>query len=244
MGKKYNLTVIISSRHDAESDEAQKLIQSIKDTCETRANVLFFANDGGLGLSALYHSCLEYTEIDTDIVVFCHDDITFLKPGWGEELLRLFKQNKEYGIIGVAGSDEFGDENSRGQAAWWRYTGSTYGQVLHRNRSEGKTWLTCFSPLLDHDLEEVCVIDGLFIAIDRTKIKKNFDSEIGPWNFYDIDFCLANYVSGVKIGVTTNIRIMHDSVGELKDNWYEQRQIVCDKYKEYLPIKINKKSKK
>ena len=37
---------------------------------------------------------------------------------------------------------------------------------------------------------------------------------------YDIDFCLSNYIDGkTKIGVTTNIRLAHNSVGELKDNY-------------------------
>ena len=71
------------------------------------------------------------------------------------------------------------------------------------------------------------------------KIKKNFDPNIKGFNFYDIDFCLSNYIEGkCKIGVTSNIRIAHNSIGELTDEWYQNREIVNNKYKDYFPIKI------
>ena len=93
-------------------------------------------------------------------------------------------------------------------------------------------------------MEEVCVIDGLFMAINRKRISKNFDDKLKGFNFYDIDFCLANYIDGkCKIGVTTNIRLAHKSVGELSDNWYENRDIIREKYGKYFPIKIAKNKK-
>ena len=58
---------------------------------------------------------------------------------------------------------------------------------------------------------------------------------------YDIDFCLANYLDGnTKIGVTTNIRIAHNSIGELKPEWYENRDMINEKYGKYFPIDIEK----
>ena len=154
-----------------------------------------------------------------------------MKKGWGEELIRLFTKNKKFGIIGVAGSAEF-DENG----AWWNYN-KKFGQVLHKH--DGKSWLTAFSPLLDKDLEEVCVIDGLFIAVKRSRVTKNFDPELPGFNFYDVDFCLANFIDGkTKIGVTTNIRLAHKSIGQLSENWYANRDIINDKYGEYFPIRL------
>ena len=73
---------------------------------------------------------LESKDIKENIVIFIHDDIEFLRKGWGREIMRLFNENKEYGIIGVAGSAQF-DEGG----AWWNYD-KKFGQVLHRN--EGK----------------------------------------------------------------------------------------------------------
>ena len=227
--KDKDVTVIIPSRKNDE--ESERFIDTVKETIGCKANVIFVVNDNSMNLSRLYYSMLVNEQIESDIIVFCHDDIEFLKKGWGEEVIRLFSKNKKYGIIGVAGSAEFDEK-----AAWWNY-GKKYGQVLHKHG--GKSWLTAFSPLLDHDLEEVCVIDGLFMAVKRSRISKNFDPELPGFDFYDIDFCLANFIDGkTKIGVTTNIRLAHKSIGELSDNWYNNRNIINEKYGEYYPIRV------
>jgi hypothetical protein len=182
-----------------------------------------------VGLTTVYYEAM--SKCETDIIVFIHDDIEFLRNGWGTELMRMFNEHQDYGIIGVAGSAEF-----EYNAMWWNYP-KKYGQVLHRN--EGQSWLTTFSPLLKKDLEEVCVIDGLFMAVHRNRISKEFNKEIQGFNFYDIDFCLSNFLDkNTKIGVTTNIRIAHNSVGKLSENWFQNREIINKKYGEYYPIHV------
>lgn len=227
--KDKEITVVVSSRKNDE--ESKAFIESVKQTVGCKTNVIFVVNDNSMSLSRVYYSMLVNDQIESDIIVFCHDDVEFLKKGWGEEVIRLFSKNKKYGIIGVAGSAEF-DAN----AAWWNYQ-KKYGQVLHKH--DGKSWLTAFSPLLDKDLEEVCVIDGLFMAVKRSRLTKNFDPDLPGFDFYDIDFCLSNFIDGkTKIGVTTNIRLAHKSVGELSQNWYENRKIINDKYGKDYPIKV------
>lgn len=122
------------------------------------------------------------SEIDSDVLVFIHDDIEFLREGWGKEVLRLFNEHTDYGIIGVAGSAQFDEKG-----AWWNYE-KKFGQVLHR--ANGKSWLTAFSPLLDKDLQEVVVIDGLFMAVHRRRLAENFSRELDGFDFYDIYFAL------------------------------------------------------
>lgn len=176
---------------------------------------------------------IDNKEIDTNVMVFIHDDIEFLRKDWGKEVLRLFNTHEDYGIIGVAGSAQF-DEN----AAWWNYD-KKFGQVLHR--AEGKSWLTAFSPLLDKDLQEVVVIDGLFMAVHKNRIKENFSREILNFDFYDIYFCLSNWeAKKCKIGVTTNIRLAHNSVGNLKPSWFENKEITNKRFGKHYPIDILK----
>lgn len=226
-----SIAVVVCSREN--SEQKKDFIQHIKDTCGCNAHVYFLINQDGVGLTQIYEDMIKSDKVDSNVIIFIHDDIEFLKKGWGAEILRLFNKHKDYGIIGVAGSAQF-DENG----AWWQYN-KKYGQVLHRH--DGKSWLTVFSPLLDQDLQEVCVIDGLFMAVHKKRISKNFDPEVKGFNFYDIDFCLANYIDGkTKIGVTTNIRIAHNSVGEMKPEWYTNRDQINEKYKDYYPIDLEK----
>jgi hypothetical protein len=44
-----------------------------------------------------------------------------------------------------------------------------------------------------------------------------------------------------KIGVTTNIRIAHNSIGELKPTWYQNREIINNRWGDKFPIDILKK---
>ena len=225
------IAVVVCSKKT--SDENKGFVEHIKETCGCDTHVYMIHNPDGVSLSKIYADMVVNKEIDSDIIVFIHDDIEFLKKGWGKEVLRLFNEHKEYGIIGVAGSAQF-DENG----AWWNYE-KKYGQVLHRN--EGKSWLTAFSPLLTKDLEDVVVIDGLFMAVHKRRISENFSREIEFFDFYDVYFCLSNYLSKkCKIGVTTNIRLAHNSVGKLKDSWYKNREIVNEKFKRYFPIDVEK----
>lgn len=216
------------------NEEIKPFVEHLKNTSGCNTHVYYIHNPDGISLSKIYADMLETSEIKENIIAFIHDDIEFLRAGWGAETLRLFNDNEEYGIIGVAGSAQF-DKNG----AWWNYE-KKFGQVLHR--SEGKSWLTAFSPLLDKDLQEVVVIDGLFIAVHKKRISSNFDRELSSFDFYDIALCLQNHFDGkCKIGVTTNIRLAHNSIGKLKDSWYKNREIINEKWGDKFPIDILKK---
>lgn len=225
------ISVVVCSKKTTEENKG--FIEHIKETCDCDTHVYMIHNPDGISISKIYADMVTNQEIDTDILVFIHDDIEFLRKGWGKEILRLFNEHEDYGIIGVAGSAQF-DEHG----AWWNYE-KKFGQVLHR--SEGKSWLTAFSPLLDKDLQEVVVIDGLFMAIHKKRIIENFNRDLLNFDMYDIYFCLKNWeTKGTKIGVTTNIRLAHNSVGKLKPSWYENREIVNRDFGKYYPIDILK----
>ena len=177
------IAVVVCSKKTTEENKG--FIEHIKDTCGCDAHVYMIHNPEGVSISKIYADMFDNKEIDSDVMVFIHDDIEFLKKNWGKEVLRLFNENQDYGIIGVAGSAQF-DSN----AAWWNYE-KKFGQVLHRN--EGKSWLTAFSPLLDKDLQEVLVVDGLFVAVHRQRVSENFNRDLLGFDFYEIDFCMSNY---------------------------------------------------
>ena len=237
--KDKKVAVIYSTRS---METANEMAEKINKTCGFNCDIYAIVNAEGVkGLSTLYNESINNDNDENgnrrhDVYVFIHDDIDFLKQGWAAEINRLFNDHKDYGIIGVAGSAEFDN-----MGMWWNYP-KKYGQVLHR--SNGRSWLTAFSPLLDKDLEEVCVVDGLFIAVQADRISCLFDEQY-KFNFYDIAFCLSNFLDGkTKIGVTTNIRIAHNSVGELKQEWFENRDKIINQFGKNFPIKLETKKVK
>lgn len=168
-----------------------------------------------------------------DIVVFCHDDLTIETNRWGDKLLKHFDKNPEYGIFGVAGTKFM---PSSGQ--WWENKKKMYGRVAHTH--EGKTWLSSYSPDMGNDIEQTIMVDGVFFALHKQRIKKQFDETVEGFHFYDVTFCFDNYLAGVKIGVFTNIRVNHKSIGMTNEAWDANRILFATKYKESLPANIKK----
>jgi glycosyltransferase involved in cell wall biosynthesis len=171
------------------------------------------------------------------IVVFCHDDLTIETKQWGTKLIKLFERNKEYGIIGIAGT-KFMAENGQ----WWTNPRKMYGRVQHTH--EGKTWLSSYSDDLGQSLEETVIVDGLFFAVNKDVVKKEFNEDFEGFHFYDVSYCFDNFLEGVKVGVTTVVRVNHQSIGMVNEQWEENRKQFAETYKDKLPINIKKTLRK
>ena len=185
-------------------------------------------NNGEKSLSQVYNEILE--ESKTDIVVLCHDDIYFDTNSWYYKLKTHF-ESSEYGILGVAGTTEM---PASGQ--WWETRRKMVGIVNHE--SGGKKWTSKYSEDLGKLIRETVIVDGLFIALSKSRIKHNFDEEFKGFHFYDIGFCFKNQIEGVKVGVISNIRITHKSIGQTNEQWEENKNLFAQKYSEKLPTKI------
>ena len=185
-------------------------------------------NYGDKSLSEVYNEIL--TESKSDIVILCHDDIYFDTPAWYSKILRNFEKN-DFGILGVAGTPHLPQSG-----LWWEERRKMLGIVNHE--SGGKKWESRYSSNQGNEIREVAIIDGVFIVVHKQRIKKNFVEDFKGFHFYDLPFCVENHLEGVKIGVFTNIRITHKSIGQTNQQWEDNRQIFIEKYKESLPIKI------
>ena len=83
------------------------------------------------------------------------------------------------------------------------------------------------------------------MAVNRNRITKRFDENLNGFHFYDIDFCLNNFLDKkTKIGVTTLIRIVHKSMGNTPIEWRLNLDYVNQKYKDFYPIKVKKYNSK
>lgn len=191
--------------------------------------------NNGVSLTSCYNRGLKQAK--NDIVVFLHDDLLFNKTeNWGNKLLKHFEKS-EYGIIGVAGS-----QHMPVSGIWYENKNKMLGQVYHTH--EGKTWLSKYSESLGKDIVDVITVDGLFFAVDKTKIKKEFDESFNGFHYYDVSFCFENYLAGVKIGVITDIKINHKSIGMTNEEWEKNRIQFAEKYKDNLPVNIKRTFRK
>lgn len=222
------ISVVFSTR-----ENNPKHIEHIKKTSGIHKGleVIQYINNGEFSLTQIYNRALK--ETTNDILVFCHDDIVFEANNWGKKLLKFFNNNEEYGIIGIAGSREIPKSGM-----WWENPLHMYGQVFHKHN--GNRWLSKYSPKKPNFLDNVVIVDGLFFAVDKNKIKVNFDEEVTGFHFYEVDFCFRNYLEGVKVGVTSDIDVTHLSIGQTNEQWENNRKEFSEKFKDFLPVKSKK----
>jgi glycosyltransferase involved in cell wall biosynthesis len=187
-------------------------------------------NNGEKSLSEVYNEIL--AESKTDIVVLCHDDIYFDTSSWFHKIKTHFEKS-DFGILGVAGTTNMSDTGR-----WWETNRRKDMIGIVNHESGGKKWTSKYSDDLGKSIRQTVIVDGLFIAVSKSRIKHNFDEEFEGFHFYDIAFCFKNHLEGVKIGVITNIRITHKSIGQTNQQWEDNREFFVKKYKDNLPNKI------
>lgn len=199
-----------------------------KSSGHPKVQVIEKINNGEKNLSQVYNEII--SESIYDIIVLCHDDIYFDTKNWFKKIIRHFEKT-DYGILGMAGTTHMPSSGM-----WWEDRSKMFGIVNHE--SEGRKWESKYSDSLGNDVKEVVVVDGVFIALDKTKIKQNFDESVNGFHMYDINFCFRNFLEGVKIGVITDVRITHKSVGMTNEQWDINKKIFANKYSKNLPAKV------
>jgi len=216
------LTIVYCTRTtNPEYSEILKTTSGLRDKVE----VIELVTNGG-SLTTQYNKGLKLAK--NNIVVFCHDDLEFITKNWGNKLLKLFSKHPDFGIIGIAGTRELPTSGK-----WWENPRAMRGRVEHEHN--GKRWLSSYSEDIDNNLDPVVICDGLFFAIDKTKTKAAFNEDYTGFHFYDVTYCLDNHLAGVKIGVTTAIRVCHKSMGVTNDEWEKNRVKFSEEYKSQLP---------
>ena len=124
---------------------------------------------------------------------------------------------------------------------WWTNWAKMMGSVWHTH--EGRTWQSKYSGIFKNEVLDALLVDGLFFLVDRDIIKKKFDDYFKGFHFYEIDFCVSNWLEGVKVGVNFEVKVIHKSVGMVNDEWHRNRFMFVGKHFNNLPMKQSGKLK-
>jgi len=219
------VSVVISTRKI--DDEYLKHVEKMFSHPNTE--ILVYENDNVNSLTEIYNIGLK--ESKNDIVVFMHDDLILETPNMTPKIVKLFDKHKEYGIIGIAGTDKLTS------GRWWDSRENMFGVVGHIH--EGKRHVNHYSKGVFNDkLKDVVIVDGLFFMVHKGRIKKEFNEQFEGFHFYDISFCVENFLNDIKIGLTTKFGITHKSVGETNKKWEKNKLFFEALYDKNLPLEI------
>jgi hypothetical protein len=221
---KNNIVVVFSSHLSEE--ENQKFITHVDQTIGAKHKTVCYPNFGEFSLAQIYNDALKTHKTPDCVFVFCHNDMIYKTRNWGKVLLNQMNHN-DFGIVGVAGTTYVPKSGM-----WWEDRSKMYGIVEHTDGL--KTWVSEYSNPIN-GIQPTVMVDGLFMAVDPEKIVKGFNENYGKFHFYDITFCVDNYVQDVNVGVTTMIRVLHKSVGMTNQSWEDNRKKFSEEYD--LPLR-------
>jgi hypothetical protein len=223
---KETVSVVISTKKIDESyrEHVRKMFS------QPNTEILMYENDGQMSLTQVYNKGLK--ESVNDIVVFMHDDLILETSNMTPKIVKLFEKHFEYGIIGIAGTDKLTS------GMWWQNRENMFGVVGHIH--EGKRHVNHYSKGVFNDvLKDVVIVDGLFFMVRKSLLKKEFNEQFEGFHFYDISFCVENYLESVKVGLTTKIGVTHMSVGMTNKQWEKNKLFFEALYDKKLPLVIS-----
>jgi len=171
-----------------------------------------------------------------EIVVFSHDDIRILSPGFRAELSAALEAND---LVGVAGSSRLA------------------GPQWFSCKPEERYQLVCYPPTslspmylcgidgsgVDRWQGGIQCLDGLFIAGRRQVFAQlRFDAHrYDGFHFYDLDLSYRAFLAGFRLAVCTRLGLMHLSIGGYDaPDWQRYAERFCEQYD--LPMNFGQPS--
>jgi glycosyltransferase involved in cell wall biosynthesis len=230
------LSIIICSRTQ---NINSKLSENIKNTigCQYELIVIdnsenkysiFEAYNSGIDKSVGNYSC------------FIHDDILFHTQNWGKVVQRIFDQDQQIGLIGIAGAKS----KTKMPSLWWScpQEDKIASIIQHIPDREVERWNSGFEK---ESLIEVAVVDGVFMAM-RKDNRIRFSTEMTGFHNYDLNLSFECKKLDYKIMVTNEILIEHFSLGTINAEWIESSYQFYSLYKKngaqvFDPNNTNKK---
>ena len=145
-----------------------------------------------------------------DWLVFCHDDIRFLRADFAA---RLALAMQRFDVCGAAGATRL-----CGPAALWGGPSAGLAQVSYP-LPDGRHAATLCGVGPVHARAEA--LDGVFVAVKRAVwAQVRFDADrFDGFHLYDIDFSHSCHRQGHVVGIAQDLHLLHDSAGNFDEHW-------------------------
>ena len=189
------------------------LEKSIKDTCTFDFEIIKIDNSiEKLSLSQAYNKGAKKSQFS--YLVFVHEDVEFMNSCWDESLLTLL-ENKEIGIIGIAGSNYLPSTPSG-----WYLPDEKYNKVFIHQGFKYKKAPVRFDNQ-GEDLTPVYLLDGVFLAMRKEVwMEFPFNERLRGFHAYDVDIC-QRVCSKYQNLFTKQIELFHKSEGKVDISYFE-----------------------
>ncbi len=166
--------------------------------------ILKIHNEGTYSITKVYNDLAKTAQYD--LLLFLHEDVSFITNEWGVLLLKAYK-NTALGVVGLAGCSKRFKLPTGVDLGIKAYRSIT---VLHDNDEQSKRVEAPFA---------VKSVDGVFMAVPKDVWEHvKFDETIKGFHGYDLDFSLRVSKTYQNI-VLPSIQLLHFSKGNFGTEW-------------------------
>jgi hypothetical protein len=185
----------------------------------------------------VYNEAAEQAE--GEILCFVHEDIEFKTQDWGKNILKIFAESRNIGIVGVAGSTLI----SKTPAGWYNfYLKDENRFYLWQHGVDNNKDITFVNINPKNEkLSRVIAVDGVIMFVRRSVWQEfQFDEDnFKEFHYYDIDFS-ARVAQQYNNYISYDILIEHNSFGNINESWTNNALIFDRKWKDQLPLSLSK----
>ncbi len=216
------------------------LLSSIKENIARTINVpyelLFHDNrTTQYGICKVYNMLLSQSKYK--YAVFLHEDVIFQTQDWGTILLNYFESDKNIGLIGLAGARH----KTKAPSGWWNNDGSELLMNIIQHYPDGKIVNHKPKSWPEKSLLEVCVVDGVFLAV-RKENEISFNEKLAGFHNYDLALSIEYILAGMKVVISNEIILEHFSNGKIDKQWLWSTYNFSQIYQKHLPISLEKQN--
>jgi glycosyltransferase involved in cell wall biosynthesis len=219
------MSIIICSRSQFISND---LVENIKSTIGCKYELIIINNsDNQFSIFQAYNIGIEKSI--GEYLCFMHDDILIHSNDWGKVVNRIFEENLDFGLIGVAGAKI----KTKIPNGWWDCEEKYKSVNIIQHFRNGNVEKQCIG-FEDTMFNEVVFIDGVFMVL-RKKTNFFFNQDYSGFHNYDFNISFEILKKGFKLGVTNEILIEHFSTGVLDKDWLKSTINMHKRYRMFLP---------
>jgi hypothetical protein len=171
---------------------------------------------------------------------FIHEDVVFKTKDWGIKLVSHFNEERQAGLLGLAGSIY----KTRSLSSWWQpelngFEPKRINITQSYKYSKNETKKVIINPG-NEVRSRVVTLDGVFLASTKeTWSKVKFDEKLlTGFHGYDMDFSLT-VARSKRLFVIHDIDLEHLSEGRNDLSWMKENLKVHWKHRKDLPITID-----
>lgn len=181
-------------------------------------------------MNAGIQAAVENDLTDDDVVIFAHEDVSFVDQLFKEKIELLFSEKPDVRLLGVTGSTEITE-----RGGWWMNAPNKLRGGLLQGKNNGsmnEAFHLIKGPIGYFD--DVVAVDGCMMITKGDILRRGlrFDEATYEGNdFYDLDMCFQVLDQGYKIAVA-DILIFHQSsgLGVFNDSWKNAKEKFFEKW--------------